>query len=80
LESGVVQENTIFASIGYFDTESRFKLQEIFNVSKHPDFNGCMDLFIVDYGIESCFFSVIDRNVFEITEKIKSFRAECLNI
>jgi len=34
-------------------SESRFKLQATFDVSKHPDFNSYMDLFIVDYGIES---------------------------
>jgi len=34
-------------------SDSRFKLQETFSVFKYPDFNNCMDLFIVDYGIES---------------------------
>ena len=27
-----------------------------------------------------CFFSVADRNVFEMTERIKSFRSKCLKI
>jgi len=35
------------------DIESRSKLQETFDVSKHPAFDGCMNLFIADYGIES---------------------------
>ena len=37
----------------YLGSESRFKLRETFNVSKHPNCNSCMDLFVVDYGIES---------------------------
>jgi len=28
----------------------------------------------------SCIVSVMDRNVFELTEKIKLFRSECLKI
>jgi len=36
----------------FLGSESRYKLQET-NVSKHPDFASCVDLFIADYGIES---------------------------
>jgi len=34
-------------------SESRFRLQETFDVSKHPAILVYIDLFIVDYGIES---------------------------